>query len=355
MLAEGYEGERPGALTAHRGNRVVGYMPYVLRRQRFSLKIGSLSFGWLPFRQLVIFGYSGETANQAPILDGLFARLLQRPAWDVAQLFEWPFESPLSEYLASTAGSLRGLKLRLATYDTLQVDLEPTFDQYLARRFNKKTRYNLKREVRMTEEAIGDGLDVRIFQSPDQVEDFFRDAERIARTTYHWRLGLSTVQSTPLALRKTVHLATRGLWRSYILYVRDEPAAFCYGTIRWQELSYDIVGFDKKFTKLNPGKVLLFRILEDLHQSRGVKGLNFGKGIADYKRLFATSSRPGLDASVFGRGLHPTLLHSLDRTLDSGYRWLHPRLRHWMPALKRVAGRLATLLPPVFQDFFLVA
>jgi hypothetical protein len=355
MLAGGFEGERMGALTAHREDRVVGYMPYVLRRQRWSLRLGSLVFGSLPFRQLVVFGYAGESGDDSIILEKLFEKLLRRPGWDVAQVFEWPLESPLSGYLSKAAGGLLGLKVRLDTYDSLQVDLEPSFDQYLARRFNKKTRYNLKREVRLLEDAVGERLEVRIFQSPDQVERFFQDAERVARTTYQWRLGLSTVKSTPLSVRRTVHLATQGLWRSYILYIHDEPAAFCYGTIRREELSYDTVGYDPRHGKLNPGKVLLFRILEDLHSAKGVKCLNFGRGITDYKKLFATSSRLELDASVFGRGLYPSLLHSLDGTMEVGYRWLHPRLRHWMPAVKRLAGRIAALLPPVLQDFFLLA
>jgi hypothetical protein len=354
MLAGGFEGERMGALTAHRDHRLVGYMPYVLRRQRWLLKLGSLAFGWLPFRQLVIFGYSGGSEDHAPILDRLFEKLLQRPAWDVAQVFEWPLESPLSGYLAEAGRGLHGLKLRLDTYDTLQVDLEPSFDRYLARRFNKKTRYNLKREVRLMEEAVGDRLEARIFHSPDHVEHFFRDAERIARTTYQWRLGLPTVRATPLAVRKAVDLAARGQWRSYILYISDEPAAFCYGTIRWDELSYDTVGYDPRYAKLNPGKVLLFRILEDLHRTQTVRNLNFGRGITDYKKLFATSNRISLDASVFGRGFYPSLLHSLDGTMEFGYRWLHPRLRHWMPAVKRFAGRMVALLP-VFQDFLLLA
>jgi hypothetical protein len=41
--------------------------------------------------------------------------------------------------------------------------------------------------------------------------------------------------------------------------------------------------------------------------------------------------------------------------MEFGYRWLQPRVRHWMPAVKRFAGRMVAILAPVLQDFFLLA
>jgi hypothetical protein len=340
FLAERFEGDRAGAVVASRGGRSVAFVPYVLRRGRFALQLGSIPMGWLPFRQLVLFGYAGVESDHTRVLDGLLHPLLSMPGWDVAQLFEWPLDSPLARYFTNgAAGRFPGLLIHVDSYDTLQVELRPTFEEYLQTRFTKKTRYNLKREVRLLEEAAPEGVTTRIFHSPDQVDDFYRHAERIARKTYQRRLGFNSLSATASAMDRSRHLAECGRWRSYILYLRGEPAAYCYGTLRWGELSYDVVGYDPRFTRLNPGKVLLFRILEDLHRHQRVAALNFGKGITGYKELFSTSRRKGMDATLYKKRFYSRSLRLVRGALDSGYRRLNPRLQHWMPTVKRVFGR----------------
>jgi hypothetical protein len=113
------------------------------------------------------------------------------------------------------------------------------------------------------------------------------------------------------------------------------PAAYCLGSIRWGEFSYDIVGYDPQFAKLNPGKVLLYNILEDLHRHRVVDRVDFGKGITGYKRLFATAGRQTVDASFYAPGFYPQMLRLLSNFADSGYRSLHPLIKPWMPYIKR--------------------
>ncbi len=339
FLAEGYEGDGGGIIVARRGRRAVAYLPYILRRNRFSLQLGSLPVGWLPFRQLVIFGYAGVEDDHASLLDRLLHPLLAARGWDVAQVFECPCDSPLARYLMrAQAASVRGFAVSTETYDTLQVALHPSFDLFLQSRFNKKTRYNLKREVRLLEEAMPEGSTTKVFHSPDQVEDFFSDAERIARRTYQRRLGFNSLSPDAATQGKMAHLAARGMWRSYILYLRDEPAAYCSATVRWGELWYEIVGYDPRYAKLNPGKVLLYRILEDLHRHRIVSGLNFGRGITGYKELFATSRRPEMNAYIYRSRPYSWLLRSVRSAIDASYLWLYPRARHWMPAVKRLFG-----------------
>jgi Acetyltransferase (GNAT) domain len=340
FLAEGFEGDGGGVVVARRGGRAIAYLPYVLRRHHFSLRLGSLPLGGLPFRQLVIFGYAGVDDDHESVLDRLFQPLLAAKGWDVAQIFECPCDSPLARYLSRTpATGFRGFAVFPETYDTLQVDLQPSFDLFLQSRFSKKTRYNLKREVRLLEEAIPGGSTTKVFHSPDQVEDFFGDAERIARRTYQRRLGFNSLCPDAPTKGKMAHLAARGRWRSYILYLNGEPAAYCSATIRWGELWYEVVGYDPRFAKLNPGKVLLYRILEDLHRHRVVSGLNFGKGITGYKELFATSRRPEMNAHIYRNRPYSSLLRSLRSAVNSSYLWLYPRVRHWMPLVKRLYGR----------------
>lgn len=45
FLADGFEGKEPGALVAYRDDRLVAYLPYILRRINFSCVVWRQRFG----------------------------------------------------------------------------------------------------------------------------------------------------------------------------------------------------------------------------------------------------------------------------------------------------------------------
>ena len=348
FLAEGFEGALSGAIVACRDNAPFAYMTYAMPWKRFRAAIGPLSFGWLPFRQLRIFGIVGSPPNH--VVDEFLRLLLARKEWDIAEMFELAPHHALAGRLASLP-MRRGCRIIRKDVPTIQVKLEDTFEAYLHNRFHKKARYNLKREVRLLEEAAPGEIEVKVFRSAEQVAPFLRDAETIARLTYQWKMGMTTVQMTPEALQRVSYVARTGQWRSYILYIRGIPAAYCYATIRHGELAYETVGYDRQFAKLNPGKVLLFKILQDLHESRAVDALDFGRGITDYKLLFANAQRQLIDISLFPNSAYSQFLWMLATATDEGYRWLRPVLRHWMPWVKRkIQKTLGLLLPGIIEE-----
>jgi GNAT acetyltransferase-like protein len=355
FLAEGFEGKGPGALVAYRGGQPVAYLPHMLRRINFRVPVGPTSLGRFQCRQLVLYGYASNEENHTPILEMFFKSLLKHDVeWHVAQAFDLAMHTPLAEHVSRMSLSNRSHGAVGKLFDTLQVDLSETFEQYLADRFSKKIRYNLKREVRLLQEADPGRVVTRVYTSPDEVADFLHNAERIAQRTYQWKLGFPTVDASIRFLRRLECMARHEKMRSYILFIRDVPAAYCLGSIRWGEFSYDVVGYEPKFAKLNPGKVLLYNILDDLHCRRVVDRIDFGKGITDYKRLFATSGRQSLDVSFYAPGFYPRLLRLLSAVADSGYRWLHPLIKPLMPYIKhKVQGVTAALAAPFSGfDFF---
>lgn len=336
-LASGFE-HHPGAIVAYRGARPVAYLPYALRRTAFPIAIGPMSLGRFPCRQLIVFGYTADAEDHASMLDAVFGSLAELDSWDVIQAFQVPADHPLAVYLAGNPfGNGDRYRSVCRRFDTIQVEIDGSFERYLARRFSRKTRYNLTREVRRLEEQVTAGVVVRICTSATEVPAFLRDAEAIARKTYQWKLGLATLRATPAQIRKTSFLAGLGRWRGYLLLVDGVPAAYCYATVRWDSLSYDAVGYDPRFARLNPGKVLLYRILQDLHDWRGVHRLEFGRGAAAYKRLFADAHGGDVDATCYRSSVYATLLRGLAVSADRAYYRLRPVLRPCMAYVKRLA------------------
>ncbi|HEY3303138.1 MAG TPA: GNAT family N-acetyltransferase [Candidatus Binatia bacterium] len=354
FLTAGFEGKTPGAMVAYAAGRPVGYMTYALLRTEFRPQFGGLGIGRFPCRQLRLFGYAGHGHAPAVILEGFCRGLLENTPWHVGQIFELPMENPLAEYITGAPfGSGESYSLASSVYETFQVGIAESFETYLKNQFTKKTRYNLKREVRLLEDSAPGEVTLRVYHAPDQVSDFFRDSASVASRCYKWQGGPNPMEPTPFDLKKFSFLAERGRWRSYVLFIRDVPVAFCDATMRWGELYVELVGHDARYIKLNPGKVLLYKIFEDLHECRIVKQLNLGTGTAEYRRVFATSSRRVVDVNLYRNELYPQLLRMIAATAAVSYRQLNPLIRRCAPPIKRILRRRGAIAPSVFA--YLVA
>lgn len=343
-LGAGFEGENTGALVAFAGGRAVAYMPYALRRNDFPIALGPFRLVGLPFRQLRVFGYIARGGADEKILDAFFSWFAAHKRWHVAQLFDVPEDHPLCRYVEHRSAR-RSYRLTSRPFDTLNIGIEREFETYLKSRFTKKSRYNLKREVRLLEQARPGPVEMKVYSAPEQAEEFLRHAETIIRRTYQWKLGLTSLRAEPFTIRRTAALARQGQWRSYILFIAGAPAAYCYATMRWGNLSYDTIGYDPRFAKLNPGKVLLYKIVEELHESRAARRLDFGRGPADYKKLFATASGRVFDVNVYVDRPYSWILRMLAAATGASHRWLRPLARPWMPVFKRRLQTLRLLLP----------
>jgi CelD/BcsL family acetyltransferase involved in cellulose biosynthesis len=311
-------------------------MSYVLRRISFRPRAGRIRLGGFPCRQLRIFAYVAAADAPRRVLDDFFALLLQRRTWDVAQIFDLPVTNPLAEYVMER--SLLGDRCSVVgrTFETYQVGIAESFDIYLRDNFTKKTRYNLKREVRLFQEATGGEATFTPYSSADRAREFLEGAEHALKRSHRWR-DRPYIGPTPIWLRKIAHLADRGQFRGYLLSVGDTPIAFCHGEMRWGELSIEIAGHDEQFARLNPGKVLLYRMLEELHASQAARRLNLGTTTAEHRRVFAASSRCMVDVTAYPYGAYPQVLRALAGAADAGYRGLRTVARKWMPYIKRRA------------------
>lgn len=336
-LSGGFE-PRPGALVAYRGDRPIAYMPYALRQTRFPIRVGPATVARLPCRQIIVFGHAAYGASDAPLLDQMLRALVETDGWDVIQAFELPADHPLARYLDGRPfGSGECYRAVSQMFETIQVELDASFERYLNTRFKRKTRYNLQREVRLAEGSARVVLTVGTAAA--DVPGFLHAAEAIARKTYHWKLGLDIVRATPDDIRRISYLAERGYWRGYLLFIDDAPAAYCHTTLRWGAVSYDAVGYDPDLARFNPGKVLLYKLIEDLHRWRGAQRLEFGRGLAQYKQLFANARASEVDVTLYRSTWYAGTLRRLAMSAESTYQRVRPLVRPYMPYVKRLLQR----------------
>ena len=320
-LATGLEGGLPAALIAANTGGPVAYMPFVLRLSNLALKLGPLKVLKLPCRQLRLMGVSRRDGSDEAVLDALFDCLLSHFRWDVADICDFPKDDFLFPYLASDRRLPRhGLHIMNTVYEPRHIDIKGTYDGYLKSQFTYETRYNLRRKRRLLEASAPTTL--RRYTSGDNVEEFLREAERIAVKTYQRRQGLATIAHNPEMRRRLEFQAERGWLRSYLLFSGDHPCAYCYGTLYRRTFSYAIIGYDPGFRRFSPGSVLLCMILEDLFGTGVAQDLDFGITSADYKELFSTSTRTIFYSRLYPSGSYAQML----RRLEVGWEAIRSRL-----------------------------
>jgi CelD/BcsL family acetyltransferase involved in cellulose biosynthesis len=182
------------------------------------------------------------------------------------------------------------IRYTLETANQYYIELDGSFDQYL-RRLPRARRHEIQRKLRRYLDASGGVIDLRCYSTPEEAPLFYELARRLSAKTYQDRLlGLGLPDTETFRAELTVH-AERGTLRGYLLFHRDEPIAFGYCAGLGQWLRFVFTGYDAAFAARSPGVALVHEMVRSVASEGRFTVLDFGPGEAQYKRLFATTSR----------------------------------------------------------------
>lgn len=206
-----------------------------------------------------------------------------------------------------------------ATQRRWKIDLPDSHDDYWAA-FRSKTRSTLRRKLRQ----LGECRLERISR-PDQVAHFLEQAQRISRNTWQYEMLGERFHNDEAELAQFTFLATEGALRSYLLWKDDEPLSFLYATQHNGVLSYEEVGYDRRFRRQSPGQMLFMKVMEDLYRNNPPRVFDFGGGDAEYKRIFSNVQSEGGNVWLLCPGLRSRLIVAYlsgRRQFTRGLRWV---------------------------------
>ncbi|MBZ0273360.1 GNAT family N-acetyltransferase [bacterium] len=169
--------------------------------------------------------------------------------------------------------------------------IEHEGDKPFLERFSGKTRNTLKRKRKKLAERAGGEVRTTMFTRPGQMDDFFRDALVVYRSTWQHRVLGTTIAAEEE--RRERGLAAEGLFLGFILYAGDRPIAMCSGNAWNGTFYYNTVGYDPAYQDFSPGLLLLADLTTRLFdEGDAVRRVDLGFGHADYKKMFGTSNYP---------------------------------------------------------------
>jgi CelD/BcsL family acetyltransferase involved in cellulose biosynthesis len=225
-------------------------------------------------------------------------------------------------------------------------DLTLGVEAYWAR-FSSKTRFNLKRNVKLLTKAAGGTLDWRRYTTAAEAAEFHRLALPLSMRTYQHKLFQGGLPDSAVFLDHMAAAAERGDVRAYLLFMQGEVIAYLYLVAENGILAYSYVGHDAGRAQWSPGSVLMTLAMEDVQAEGRFRWMDFGSGHGQHKSVFSTEAVPVAHVYL----LPPTLrnrwivwTHDLLARFSSALTaFLHQHDLH--SRLKRLVRRMASTSP----------
>lgn len=182
-----------------------------------------------------------------------------------------------------------------------RIKLPNTYDEYF-NSLSKETRRRLRKESNRISKNFGASISLKCYSSADDIDVILQDQERIASKTYHRGLGVGFVDNVETRRRYELALA-RGLLRSYIIYVENNPVVFLQGICYGSTFYAGTTGYDPQYGYYHPGTYILTRIIEDLCQNEVIEVIDFGLGDAEYKRIYCNEHWEEASVYIFSTSM----------------------------------------------------
>ncbi len=209
--------------------------------------------------------------------------------------------------------------------------LNATFDEYLET-LSSKARSAFRRKARLASKSPGGAANFNCLTAPKDVAEFLRNAVSVSQQSWQHKILGTRVACDDKSVRAFSDAASRGLLRCYLLNQGSTPCAFVIGYQYSGIYHYCELGFREELSEHSPGTVLLYHIIEDLHQSDPpFRTINFGVGDATYKRRYGNASLMDASSLVLRRNLRNKFMTAK-----------HAILEKMLSATKRMIGRRVT-------------
>lgn len=176
-------------------------------------------------------------------------------------------------------------------------------------KLSKKHRANLKRDQKKLESQYKERLHIIHYRKNCNLEKMFHDAVVVSEKTYQHPLGVGFYDN-PLLQSIIAKDIEKGRLFLSIMYLRNQPVSFQWGTIYRGTYFLEKLGYDPHYASWNVGSVLFLKVLDELCSDPKALQLDFGFGDAEYKQSYGDESWQEAAATyLFAPRVYPILIN----------------------------------------------
>jgi len=189
------------------------------------------------------------------------------------------------------------------TYERRKIKLPAgtQFEDYL-QTLGSSARTNLRHAIKNFKSLTTKNIvKVTCYTEAEQVDELITILTQISHRTYQHHLLNLGIENSPEQVVELRSAASSGWLRAYILWIDETAVAFNIGYHHGHTFYGYHMGFDPKFSKLQPGIYLLAEIVADL-LSKKIYCLDFLSGDSLFKRRLSNVSKKERHYYLIPRG-----------------------------------------------------
>ncbi len=306
-------GCRPHILVLRRNGEAEALLVGLRHHTKFPIRISSRTVlkPEVTALEFTLGGLLGNASSQN--CEALVQALMTSLAEGDADLVFWDQLDPQSHlytHAIQRPGVLRRDHCR-KLYDHWFQNLPDGLEAFLLT-LRHSQRSKLRRKYKKFVSTFAGRIEIRCFQTAEEVGQAIREMEEIACKSIKRRLGFgffNTLQSREQLLVEAIH----GWLKIFVLYIDGVPVSFWKGTLYEHCLYADHVGFDASWSEHSPGIFLFLNVVESLRDS-DVNTLDFGTGCGQFYDSFARVRRSEARVHIYAptlNALQLSLLYTL--------------------------------------------
>lgn len=317
----GIPSQSVAVFVLRRGDRVVGYAPFVVYPTTMGLELGGVSLLKRTVTRWVLAGepvLDGEPAAAEACVDLLRAVRSHMAPGNVVFLAAVAADSELFSLISRKSPLHRDYHAVAhgTPYQRRRIRMEGSYEAYL-KSLRQSTRRSLKRARRNFLARAGEDFSVRRFESAADVEPFLQHATEVSKKTYQWHLLGQGMRDNEIRTVKYSVAAANGWFRSYALYAAQTPIAFASGYLHGKTYFGHELGCDSAWRENNAGIFLATEILQDLFADAAPpEGFDFLYGDSPLKSRLANTAHAERHFCLFPRNLRGAMMAYPLRTVN---------------------------------------
>jgi Acetyltransferase (GNAT) domain len=193
------------------------------------------------------------------------------------------------------------------------IPLPATVESYFAN-FSGKRRYNVKRQTRIRRDHFGGRLELRTFDSPNQIGDLFNAITPRGEFAQLMRWGQTRALTTDR--REAESLSARGLLLIYLLIGAGRPCAALVG-MKYKGAYYvDSIPRDRSLDRFSPGSTAVYVAIEELIPNTSIRRIDMGFGSPTYPHSATNATEPRASLLLFRKTLSNRLRRLTHATFE---------------------------------------
>ena len=313
----------PHVVVARDGDgRVVGYAPFLDARHTARASFGTHQVPLYHGRALRMLGsfVVAEPQTRATVERAIASTIMLDRRIRVIRIQETLLPNTFAAALSNGPRKFTGVLSNLLDQINCTIQPQESLDGYLAS-LGSKRRNDLTRRLRNVYKKLGEEAHLRIFDAPDQVDDYCRLMNQVYARSWHakaqpidWEL--------PARRELLRRFAGNAHFTGHMLMLGTRPLAYVHGYRLAGHYLLDDTGYDEEFAALGAGSALVFQAIQHLIENHPGELIDFGYGDNQYKRVLANRQTP-CGSLYMVRGPGPRACFRMIAPL----RWAYLRLR----------------------------